>query len=142
MHRYRDVLDRFQLYYERATFDIERHAVMVVGSKGASASTNANNYKIPPHVHLRCHFCNQVIGVPTASKRTGQQPPMGFPATNQAAQKFKLTSCPHCRKPLPKCSICTLPIGINAEFTYLTRHPFADHPNTCPTGTRFKIEHL
>lgn len=121
---YRSMLDRWQLWMQRAKLDVERGSVFEL--------------KPPAQVFLRCNYCNQSItlgrddrtgappgspgggapGAPGPGGMMGRNPMMGGMFGAPAARrpggapetKSKITSCPSCRKPLPKCSVCLLPM--------------------------------
>ncbi|CAL8072972.1 unnamed protein product [Orchesella dallaii] len=97
IERYRDLLDSWKLWDERAEFDILK---------------NRNNPALipQPEVTVSCNFCGKSISAP------------GVPGIGRSTQifsrfittdvKLKQTSCcPSCRKPLPRCSICLLHMG-------------------------------
>jgi WD repeat-containing protein mio len=119
---YRGLLDRWQLWMQRAKLDVERGSVFEL--------------KPPAQVFLRCNYCNQSITLgrddrtagpggapggppsPGGPGMMGRNPMMGGMFGAPAARrpgggpetKSKITSCPSCRKPLPKCSVCLLPM--------------------------------
>lgn len=77
---YRDLLDKWMLWEQRALFDIKR--------------------KIPlePQIYIPCRFCGENISTRVKKlKHTGEK------------QSFNLSmTCQSCQKPLPKCTICSL----------------------------------
>jgi hypothetical protein len=83
---YRGLLDRWQLWKERAVFDGER--------KGRDPL-----FKPPRQASVTCHFCSKAI-----SGDSLRQDRRGI----HLASSRKSTSCPNCRKPLPRCSLCLL----------------------------------
>eukprot|EP00727_Mastigamoeba_balamuthi_P007054 m51a1_g297 hypothetical protein (926) ;mRNA; f:358817-363256 len=94
---YRNVLDQWRLWEERCTLDVAIQPII----EGSPPQ---------PQVYSRCPFCAQPLtarSVPqSAVTRLNQRGP-----TNQPA-KVVLTHCPECRKPLPRCCICLLPLDI------------------------------
>uniref|UniRef100_A0A6B2KXP8 Uncharacterized protein n=1 Tax=Arcella intermedia TaxID=1963864 RepID=A0A6B2KXP8_9EUKA len=92
IHIYRSLLNRWQMWFERAKFDVDR----------------VPNNEIPtqPHVFATCKFCNTsfTLGRDAVRRRTGNI------ERSQPVQKKKVSQCPSCAKPLPKCSICLLPM--------------------------------
>ncbi|KAH9267830.1 hypothetical protein BASA84_000517 [Batrachochytrium salamandrivorans] len=114
---YRTLLDRWQLYHERARFDIRRRktAMQIASLKRPNvllgrASLSAAD-RIPPQVHVRCNFCSQPISTIQLPRRNTQ--PTGMLAAR--VQRHKLTACQHCGKPLPRCSICCQSMGGTVE---------------------------
>jgi hypothetical protein len=111
-HIYRQMLDRWGLWTERAKFDVLRG--------------EANP---PPHVMARCNYCNATLtlgrdNVPSKApmamggRGMGGMGGMGAglqagssSAMRQWADKKKISSCPSCRKPLPRCALCLLPMN-------------------------------
>ncbi|KAJ1506023.1 hypothetical protein HMI55_001359 [Coelomomyces lativittatus] len=93
---YRKYLDQLQLFHIRAMFDIQ-HAKHAEGE-----------FVIPPQVSISCDYCNQSIShSSSATLSKGNLPSM--------SPKVKLTVCPHCCKPLPRCSLCLLTLGAPIE---------------------------
>lgn len=87
IENYRDLLDTWGLYEERAKFD------NMMGSL-------RNPPKIQKTVFLLCSFCGKSVSLQEESRHR-----------NATAQPNKLSSCPNCRKPLPRCSLCLLYMG-------------------------------
>ncbi|KND02899.1 uncharacterized protein SPPG_01978 [Spizellomyces punctatus DAOM BR117] len=145
---YRTLLDRWQLYRIRAGFDIarQRHLAgdgFVAHTPHPSTPYNAN---VPPQIYVRCNFCNQPVAnglFASPVKRStgtamssaapmpvmpGNNPHMAGAAGNPlgtlmiGSSKQKVTSCPNCRKPLPRCALCLLHLGTAAEnLQYFSR---------------------
>ncbi|KAF9081229.1 hypothetical protein BGX23_001114 [Mortierella sp. AD031] len=149
---YRDLLDRWQLYYTRARFDIARGRCTQQSTiSGVSAADMT-----PTQVYVRCNFCNQSIArnllIPGVRGRDGRvrlmvqggpgsgsghgglhghdkQSSMGGgmgqgagatpgapgAGSGPAVNSNKSTVCPSCSKPLPRCAICLLHLGVPAE---------------------------
>lgn len=83
---YRDLLDMWGFFNQRANFDI------MLSSKS-----------IPPKsIYLLCNFCGKSVS--SAIQEDNRiRPPVN-----------KISSCPHCRKPLPRCSLCMLHLGTSS----------------------------
>lgn len=79
---YRNLLDRWGLFQQRANFDI------MMGSK--------NMHK--KNVFLLCNFC-------------GKNMSTAFQEEARIKTINRCTACPHCRKPLPRCSLCLQHMG-------------------------------
>ncbi|KAL3269121.1 hypothetical protein HHI36_008202 [Cryptolaemus montrouzieri] len=93
---YRNLLDTWQLWNERAKFDI-------------MLSAYRPNEKQPQQVFVSCNFCGKSISacMQGLSRTRGQFTRMGSAANNN----LKMSSCPNCRKPLPRCAICLMHMG-------------------------------
>lgn len=104
VENYRLLMDRWQMWHERAKFDIQR-------GKRMNSSEIA-----PPQVYVRCNFCAQSLGhslvIQNARNREGKR--MNVQTSNpggRASGKQKSTVCSSCRKPLPRCALCLLHMG-------------------------------
>ena len=80
---------------------------------------------------VRCSYCNAVFSLaelrPTPSKDKGRRVVSNRAGTRLASswltkQKDVLPCCPSCRKPLPRCYICMLPMGCLNPFVELMPH--------------------
>ena len=76
-----------------------------------SNQTNRTKYETLKCI-TRCNYCNSSLGL---KNQDG--------APNQWLSKMKpvLSCCPTCRKPLPRCSICMLSLGVLNPFVELTK---------------------
>lgn len=97
---YRQLLDYWRLWKQRALFDIEWF--------------KANpSHKPHQQVFVSCNFCGKAVSnylqmnAPSQCGRFSQ-----LAATT--ANKSKVTCCPGCRKPLPRCSLCLSHMGTPA----------------------------
>lgn len=82
---YSQLLDRWQCWFERAQFDIDR----------------VPHVRAQPQVYATCKYCNGSFTIKEASKK-GQ--------FADGPLQLKVSSCPNCKKPLPLCAICLLPV--------------------------------
>lgn len=87
---YRNLLDSWKLWTQRAHFDI-------------SLSSRIESEKPPQQVFVSCNFCGKSISAFMQGRGRG--------LFARVPNKSKITSCPNCRKPLPRCSICLLNMG-------------------------------
>ncbi|KAF9916366.1 hypothetical protein BX616_003952 [Lobosporangium transversale] len=149
---YRDLLDRWQLYYTRARFDIARGRCIQQSTLSGVSAADVT----PTQIYVRCNFCNQSIArnllIPGVRGRDGRrllvqgsggpgisghgsalhghdkQGSMGGGMGGQSAggipggapgsgpsTSSKAVVCPSCSKPLPRCAICLLHLGVPAE---------------------------
>ncbi|KAI8071562.1 hypothetical protein BC940DRAFT_330800 [Gongronella butleri] len=105
---YRTLLDRWQLWRQRAKFDIERGKLM-----------HATEDVAPPQVYVRCSYCAQTLGhrivAPNVKSRDGKrvnvQASVSPSTNNRMAGKQKINICSSCRKALPRCALCLLNLG-------------------------------
>ena len=89
---YRDLLDVWGLWEHRAQLDI------ALGSIRSPPQSSRS-------VFLLCNFCGKSVS--TAMQDDAR-------IRNSSTVMPKLSSCPHCRKPLPRCSLCLLHMGTTA----------------------------
>ncbi|KAG5462790.1 MAG: hypothetical protein BJ554DRAFT_3533 [Olpidium bornovanus] len=59
---YRNLLDRWQLFHQRARFDVARRRYLAASGAPPSATMAP-----PPQVYVRCNFCNQSVAHSSAS---------------------------------------------------------------------------
>lgn len=102
---YRNLLDTWQLWNERALFDI-------------MLSQHRSSEKHPQQVFVSCNFCGKSISLHMQGLNRRQQ----FSRIGGTPNKLKMSSCPNCRKPLPRCAICmmhmgTITAGVNSIST-------------------------
>ena len=76
---------------------------------------NALVSKSPPQVYARCNYCNAALPLNKLRRQEGM--------TNSwlSRQKPVLSSCPQCKKPLPRCCVCLLPLGCLNPYLELKR---------------------
>ncbi|EMR10478.1 hypothetical protein PNEG_01191 [Pneumocystis murina B123] len=106
---YRQLLNRYSLFYSRAKFDVLRKKY----------SRNSEEFLIlekpPQQVYLRCNFCNKSIThKPITSKHHTNIQNSNIPSTGNIQ---KSTLCPACSKPLPRCAVCLLSLGTSCNLT-------------------------
>lgn len=128
LESYRSLLNNLQLWHSRAAFDVGRNEI--IRRLNAASTTNTrrsasskksqrienetNNF--PPQIWARCNYCNSSLPL---SKLRRQD---GIVANSWLSrQKPVLTCCPTCKKPLPRCSICLLPMGCLNPYMELQR---------------------
>lgn len=96
---YSNLLDTWQLWHERAKFDI-------------MLSTYRPNEKPAQQVYISCNFCGKSISECMQGLNRGRSP---FTRMGSSVGNVKLSSCPNCRKPLPRCAICLMHMGTKAS---------------------------
>lgn len=110
---YRDLLDRLSLWEARSKFDHDR--------KSMFPAVDCEDSSILGSVYPRCGFCSAALieiksGAPGSS--TQSRPLMsaasrvlGPPSSSQITSlPSKSSFCPNCKRPLPRCSVCLLPV--------------------------------
>ncbi|PCH35953.1 hypothetical protein WOLCODRAFT_126455 [Wolfiporia cocos MD-104 SS10] len=106
---YRDLLDGWKLFHFRCQFDIER---------GRMLQDAVQHMDIPPYdwaprqILLKCHYCNKPMDRQFPENKIPRPP-----------------TCPHCGRPLPRCSVCLMTLTIvsdSARNTALTRSDAQD----------------
>eukprot|EP01125_Pyxidicula_operculata_P012478 TRINITY_DN4093_c0_g1_i1.p1 TRINITY_DN4093_c0_g1~~TRINITY_DN4093_c0_g1_i1.p1 ORF type:complete len:468 (+),score=103.35 TRINITY_DN4093_c0_g1_i1:118-1521(+) len=132
---YRELLDRWQLWNERALFDVDR----------------VPHHDVPNnvHVYMHCRFCGHSLTLNRdASSRRGRILGRGMGSdshSSQADYKHQSSFCPSCTKPLPRCAVCLLPFsctpfdprnvktGIETHFWASTNAQFEEWFSWCQT---------
>ena len=107
IYSYRQLLDCWQLWHQRALFDI-------------SLSESPQVEPKPSQVYARCNFCNTTLELGVVNQKAKDR--TRYRARSQPIEKMKVSGCPSCKKPLPHCSICLLPLncltlGVNVTTT-------------------------
>ncbi|KAG4306276.1 hypothetical protein PORY_000264 [Pneumocystis oryctolagi] len=103
---YRQLLNRYSLFYTRAKFDVSR-------KKYSRNSNDLLSLKETQKIYIRCNFCNKSITHKsiTSKKNTNiRSSNTSAAGTIQKVRKSN-TLCPTCSKPLPRCSICLFSLG-------------------------------
>ncbi|XP_040061541.1 GATOR complex protein MIOS [Ixodes scapularis] len=115
---YRHLLDQWRLWQQRCQFDcqwVRQHASSVP----------------PPQVVVSCNFCGLAATPYLPLGAQGRAPPrphLGAPTLN----KTKVSCCPSCRKPLPRCALCLTNMGTPAGS--LWKKGDGDWPPRDPEG--------
>ena len=91
----RELLDRWQLYHQRCLLDI--------------CITPYSNAKIPAQTYSVCQFCGENLTHSSGRKesRGGMGQAGGRAGYRGVAQAgLRISTCPNCVKPLPRCAVC------------------------------------
>lgn len=125
---YRHLLNTWQMWQSRALFDVDRGEMLrrlkardtengivrrVQMRKAGSRTAEMDILpSVPAAVDARCNYCASPLGL---RNHEG--------VTNQWLSKLKpiLSCCPQCRKPLPRCAVCLLGLGVINPHTELTK---------------------
>lgn len=136
IENYRNLLDAWRFWHKRAEFDIHRSKLDPSSKPLAQARTHiflssffkavisalclsicrrpirrpAFFFFTPVQVFVSCNFCGKSISfscsaMPHQGRGFSQYGVSGSPT------KSKVTSCPGCRKPLPRCALCLMNMG-------------------------------
>ncbi|KAH9932531.1 uncharacterized protein B0H18DRAFT_1083268 [Fomitopsis serialis] len=91
---YHDLLDGWKLFHHRCQFDVDRGRVL----QDAIQNDELARYEwAPRQILLRCNYCNKPIDSPHHEARSNAP---------------RATACPHCGRPLPRCSVCLMALSI------------------------------
>ncbi|XP_012282534.1 GATOR complex protein MIOS-B [Orussus abietinus] len=96
---YRTLLDSWKMWNQRAHFDI--------------IMRSSTNEKPPQQMYISCNFCGKSISAYMQGLSRTRGP---FGRLGSTSNKLKMTSCPSCRKPLPRCAICLMHMGTVSGF--------------------------
>ncbi|OSC97421.1 hypothetical protein PYCCODRAFT_1419471 [Trametes coccinea BRFM310] len=92
LNAYRDMLDGWRLFHHRCQLDIDRGRIL------REAIENAEIRPLdwaPKQLLLRCNYCNKPMDPPYS-----------------ADGHLRATQCPHCSRPLPRCSVCLMTLSL------------------------------
>ncbi|KAJ0407657.1 hypothetical protein P43SY_010198 [Pythium insidiosum] len=114
---YQDLLNQWQLFHARARLDVGRCQIDDLLSNFALSTrdpdakelsqelTTPSQPAIPPQLYVRCNYCNHALSLASLMRLGGSH------SSWLTRAKPKLNCCPSCRKPLPQCALCLLPLG-------------------------------
>jgi hypothetical protein len=126
MDCYRNLLDMWQLWHERALLDVARIA-------------SVSEPRPPGQVFARCNFCSQSLSMNMLGAKMGRGRGMApQPKASSSERKQKVASCPSCGKPLPLCSICLLPLGCSTPVFSGSRNPSEKQLYWAEGGSKFE----
>ncbi|CAG4982501.1 unnamed protein product [Colias eurytheme] len=105
---YRSLLDSWQLWWARCALDTWVYAALGEGGgAGAGAGGSGPDAR---RVGVACTYCGKSVAAAASAR-----PRPAFARLPPPAAKMKQTSsCPNCRKPLPRCGVCSLHLGTSA----------------------------
>lgn len=129
LQEYRILLNRWKMWQPRAMFDVER-SELLRKLKAQQESSQANNKRrfnkiqrqgprkpdpdlpapLRAQLEVRCNYCSAPLSLPHQENRAWH-----------SKMKGVLTCCPSCKKPLPRCAICMLPLGALNPFVKLKK---------------------
>ncbi len=139
LEAYREMLNKWQMWQSRAMFDVGRAELLrkirerqQAEEKGGIGMKNKNLRRqnrtdslqaFPPQLHFRCNFCNK--SHPLSELIRGQGGKFQGIANDWLSRQNPILSCcpnSQCRKPLPRCAICLLPMGCLNPYLELRKH--------------------
>ncbi len=139
---YRSLLNTWQMWQSRAMLDVDRaETLRRIKAKSNDPNRRVQNRRptsrvadidilasIPAALDARCNYCSSPLGL---KRHEGN--------ANQWLSKMKpvLSCCPQCRKPLPRCAICLLSLGVLNPYMQLTK----ERSRPGPRGTNPTIGH-
>ncbi|EFN84236.1 GATOR complex protein MIOS [Harpegnathos saltator] len=97
---YRNLLDAWKMWNQRAQFDI--------------AMRSSTNETPPQQIYVSCNFCGKSIAAFMQGLSRARAP---FGRLGSTSNKLKMSACPNCRKPLPRCAICLMYMGTVSGLT-------------------------
>ncbi|KAG7308333.1 hypothetical protein JYU34_005527 [Plutella xylostella] len=100
---YRSLLESWKLWYPRCALDTFARA----GDDPAAPDQLGGKRQ----VCVACSYCGKSVAAPPAHARPRPSVARLPPPT---ANMKQISSCPHCRKPLPRCGVCSLHVGTAA----------------------------
>ncbi|CAH2048926.1 unnamed protein product, partial [Iphiclides podalirius] len=108
LESYRTLLDSWQLWWARCALDT---CVCACAGEAGEAGEAGGALAAARRVGVACSYCGKCVAAPAASAR----PRAAFARLPPPAAKMKqISSCPNCRKPLPRCGVCLLHLGTGA----------------------------
>ena len=140
---YRGLLNQWQLWKERARFDVARATLYALHTNNSTkpSSSSAASVSSPlalllpatsPHLYARCTYCSQPLhfdslhSQPNTAGRAAGLPASAVRRKMDGSRSVagleggsvRVRGCPHCKKSLPRCSIClvaldaAMPVGL------------------------------
>ncbi|WBW73555.1 GATOR2-SEACAT complex ubiquitin-protein ligase E3 subunit Sea4 [Schizosaccharomyces osmophilus] len=104
---YRELFNRWRLYRERVKFDLGRTEL--------SRDRNGHVLKTAPKpsLYISCNYCKKsLLNLTEENPKSDQTVASTLTKTRKlASQKQSGHTCPHCRQPFPKCSVCGLSLS-------------------------------
>lgn len=96
IHGYRSLLNQWKLWKQRALFDIVWQG-----------SDSVNH--VQSEVFVSCHSCRKSVSRNIQPLMKNKQ--QSWTRSSNTAKHVKVSCCPHCRNPLPRCALCLKHLG-------------------------------
>lgn len=146
---YRGLLNTWQMWQSRALFDVDRadalrklskrqqkpvkkveNVPLLLRARGPGVGRrdsptkpkrktfqdSVSHFSTPTQLDARCNYCS----FPLSAGNLRRQPE-GVANKWLSKSKPVISCCPKCRKPLPRCAICLLPLGVLNPYIELQR---------------------
>lgn len=128
---YRNLLNSWRLFSQRARFDVAR-------SKYSKDLSGTITCKVPPRqIYLQCNSCKAKVELGT--QLPAQDTYNGRYSNQIRVQGSELNiRCPRCSHPLPRCAICLLPLGSplpNLNLGFLSKTSLSDNSKSSEART-------
>jgi hypothetical protein len=145
---YKQLLNQWRLWTARAKFDVAR-SLLSVGTAAAAAppaglavssaaqaervaavkAKKLASLNIKPQVFARCNFCSQPLSLEGLGVSKGQnRNPAAANFRSRLASPSKVpdtatrtSGCPSCRKSLPRCALCLIPLDLSTPSMQMTQ---------------------
>jgi hypothetical protein len=131
---YRDLLDGWKFFHHRCQLDIDRGQML---QEFTQETDREPIQLVPPQILIRCNYCNKVISEPRGTS-VANRVSANFRVLNTTEpltlQEMKATACPFCSRPLPRCSVCLMTLGIIPDSA---RNGQLAHHNAPMRGTLY-----
>lgn len=90
-----------------------------LGGSKQQTDSESSPQAFPPQIQARCNYCNTSLSLSKLIRRQD-----GIANNWLSRQNPVLSCCPNsqCRKPLPRCAICLLPLGCLNPYLELRKH--------------------
>jgi WD repeat-containing protein mio len=109
---YRDLLDGWKFFHHRCQLDMDRGQMLQDFTQDAEREPIR---LVPPQILIRCNYCNKVISEPRAISAANRVS-AGRHSLDMSGLlmllRMQATACPFCHRPLPRCSVCLMTLGI------------------------------
>lgn len=100
LENYRELLDSWRMWHERADLDIFLKSA-----------------KTSPQLFITCNFCGKSISAARSANTAGC---VVFAKPNTNMNRLNACPVPTCRKPLPRCAICLAHMGTPSRLVHTT----------------------
>uniref|UniRef100_A0A7M5WX31 WD repeat protein mio zinc-ribbon like domain-containing protein n=2 Tax=Clytia hemisphaerica TaxID=252671 RepID=A0A7M5WX31_9CNID len=95
---YRCLLDRWRMWHKRAQFD-------------SLVQSMSLQRKIPNQISVTCTYCSKPVSLNMMAAGGLRSTRFLYGGAGGANRQNKAMSCPGCRQPLPRCSVCLINMG-------------------------------
>jgi hypothetical protein len=104
---YKNLLNSWGMFHSRCRLDVMRNRL----SRDAGVAT-----RLPPRqIYVRCNHCGANLSHHRSDAAVTAHDHGKHGGHSQPGVSTKATLCPSCRKPLPRCALCLLPLGTSPD---------------------------